>query len=532
MAAEAYTQNQKVLANFIWSFKSQTSAGAGLLEYLENSKAIIVRCERDKHLRDIWWLYVVLPSSVREVFSTEREVIVSYIEFKNVQPRFLKDLTRRARSRMRSELRLDSDIAFVASPHRNILSLAKNPQSGFSVIPLVVPELAGPDSPTLKGLLERWLPVYDRYYVTVPLSKSSDLFGRRDELAELNHALNNGQSAGVFGLRKAGKTSVLNAVKEQREERGAFIVQLDLSKVNSARHFVKLLLEEVYAAAGRLNDGDVNNRDLHCIGADGKASVSSDHQWMSWFDDLNSLVREIGHPLELVIDEIDTIFPGQGSQFTSDELVTFGVVMRQLRGLLQAGMDSGPSAVMLCAGVNPAIFERSITSDGRNNQLYKLVQMYFLSPLSRDETALMVRRIGEKMGVKYGDFHTTLRLFELFGGHPMLTRAACSAISKGRPDAVFPWTVSVADIDRAASARGLGSVREQASEIRQSFASWFPEEAALLRDLWSDDPPLRKQSEDKVRANDRLLLHALAYGVVDVDGVSPRIRVVAEAFTK
>ena len=48
---------------------------------------------------------------------------------------------------------------------------------------------------------------------------------------------------GLFGLRKAGKTSLLNAVAANREELGRAVVKLDLSKVSSGDHFRGRLLD-------------------------------------------------------------------------------------------------------------------------------------------------------------------------------------------------------------------------------------------------------------------------------------------------
>ncbi|OZF52082.1 hypothetical protein CH292_10580 [Rhodococcus sp. 14-2470-1a] len=254
---------------------------------------------------------------------------------------------------------------------------------------------------------------------------------------------------------------------------------------------------------------------------------------MGWLDDVTAVTETVKLPLELIIDEIDTIFPGQSTQFLDHELQDFSVVMRQLRGLLQADDRQQPQAVLLCAGVNPAIFESSTTPDGRNNQLYKLVRLTFLKPLTFDDSSRMVRSLGSKMGVKYGGQETTESLYAYFGGHPMLTRQACSEICKLRPDGSFPWTVSQSEIFRVVSSRDIGSVYQQAKEIATQFTQWFPQEAELLRTLWHSDPEMQKFANEIVNEDNEALLHARAYGLIDPDS-PPRSRIgmITNVFSK
>ncbi len=125
--------------------------------------------------------------------------------------------------------------------------------------------------------------------------------------------------------------------------------------------------------------------------------------------------------------------------------------MTQLRGLIQRRDSVGSSSlVLLCAGVDPAIFERPLLG-GRDNLLYKLVRLQFLTPMERDEMAEMVRSLGKRMGLRVRDHLVIDYLFDQYGGHPLLTRKACSIATRNRPRDEIPWDIPLDAVQEAAA---------------------------------------------------------------------------------
>ena len=65
----------------------------------------------------------------------------------------------------------------------------------------------------------------------------------------------------------------------------------------------------------------------------------------------------------------------------------------------------------MCAGVDPALFEAARIED-RDNLIYKLVRLVWLSPMNREDMADMVRTLGKRMGLRIHD-HQAIDLSSL-----------------------------------------------------------------------------------------------------------------------
>jgi hypothetical protein len=522
----AGTINQQVLASNTERFASGSTHGRAFLTYVERQRLQLTRVEQDEKHPSRWWIYVVFPASIKQMFDTDQEILVMYTEWPQLQPRALDDVA----TFFKEHGRLDQNIVLIAGIDPTVEKYARNPSGrGYSIVPLDLSQLGSPTFPILKHLLAQWLPLFDRYDVTTPVQRGVDFFGRSDDIQGLEYCLGRSQSVGLFGLRKAGKTSLLNAVAATRTEVGRAVVKLDLSKVSSGDHFRGKLLDLTFdCVAARLHWGQAARAKCvsthHMVSHDG-SRVTSDRELLRehWLDDLTALISEAGTRLELFLDEIDTAFPGQGAQFEFDVLNDFYVIFRQLRGLLQSNTESEPGVVMACAGVNPVNFEQSIMSDGRNNQLYRVVQVRYLAPLNEADTSRMIRELGSLMGIKYRDVAVSRKIFELYGGHPLLTRKVCSQLSKLRPEGKFPWSATVNELDEVVSRRGLGSIGAETQEIWKQFSQWFPKESEVLAMLNSSEPDEVAFACAVVEDDSSIVQHAVGYGLLRDDGVSPRI---------
>lgn len=520
------TRNQQVLADNRERFASSSTHGRAFLSYFDRQQVQLTRVEQDENHPSRWWIYVVFPPALKQMFDTDQEILVMYADWPHLQPRALDDVA----TFFKEHGRLDQNVVLVAGIDPTVEKYARNPSGrGYSIVPLDLSQLGSPTFPILKHLLAQWLPLFDRYDVTTPVQRGVDFFGRSDEIQDIEFCLGRSQSVGLFGLRKAGKTSLLNAVAANREELGRAVVKLDLSKVSSGDHFRGRLLDLTFdCVASRLHWGPAARvrcvSTHHMVTHDG-SRVTTDKELLRehWLDDLTALISEAGTKLELFLDEIDTAFPGQGAQFEVDVLNDFYVIFRQLRGLLQSNSALEPGAVMVCAGVNPVNFEQSIMSDGRNNQLYRVVQVRYLAPLNETDTSRMIRELGSLMGIKYRDVAVSRRIFELYGGHPLLTRKACSQLSGLRPEGHFPWSANVKDLDAVVSRRGLGSMAAETQEIWKQFSQWFPTESDVLAMLNSSEPDDVTLARAVVADDSSIVQHAVGYGLLCDDGVSPRI---------
>lgn len=512
------TEKQIELERFKERFQSLTKYGSSLIDYLNRSECNVWRVEQDAVDPRRWWLNIVLPKHVAEMFDAHLEIQVVYAEYNAVEPRLLEIV----QSRISKNARVDNGIFVIASLDDTVNRLFRRRSGEFAAIDLNLNQL-NRETLEIRHKMAEVLTAADHYDYTKPIHSRSGFFGRDSEFQELISAINSGQSVGVFGLRKTGKTSLLNFVASNRRDAKHPVVWVDISGVSSADEFRLKLLTSAWESAVRSSEVDESRVRLRVLNRSGELKVSPEILRLHWLSDIEKISGLFDKRLEVFIDEIDQLAPGRsylGAE--SNELL---IVMTQLRGMIQsASPDTG--MVLVCAGVDPALFEKSTIGSGADNLLYKLVRLMFLAPLSRDEMAEMVRDLGRRMGIRVRDHETIDFLFAEYGGHALLTRKACSLAARGRDRSHIPWHMSLESVVSAAKESGEDTPYGQAAEIIESFGQWFPQEAEFLRNCWSRDPDDREIALEYFREDHQLLGHAALYGITIKDSCNARIRAV------
>lgn len=479
-----HTARQEYLERYKERFRSATNHGAELLNYLERSGCGIWRCEQDQTDLRRWWLNVTLQTNVAEMFDAHLEIQLVYAEYSEVEPRLLELVQRR----ISTSARVDHGLFMIASLDVDVERLLRRRRGEFAAIDLHLGEF-GSDAPDIRHRMSAVLTSVDHYDMTTPVHDPGGFFGRTTEFQQIVSAIERGQSIGVFGLRKTGKTSLLHFVAGRRRDAGRAVVWVDISGLANADDFRVRLLEGAWVAARGLGANEDEMPRLRTLNRNGELKVGIDLMRLHWLRDLEALSRHARGRLEVFIDEIDQLHPDR-SHLGADANDMM-IALTQLRGMIQSA-EPQSGLVLLCAGVDPALFERPLLAAGTDNLLYKLVRLMYLAPLSRDEMAEMVRDLGRRMGVRVRGHEVIDFLFEEYGGHALLTRKACSlAVQERRKDEI-PWHMSLESLEEGARKDVEGSPFRQASEILDSFGEWFPEEANLLRDLWSADSEERE----------------------------------------
>lgn len=515
---EPHTFRQHELEKFKADFRNNTSFGEALLAYLDRSECGVWRCEQDDVDARRWWLNITLPQNVAEMFDAHLEIQMLYAEYEQVEPRLLELIQRR----IASSARVDHGIFMIASLDQSIERLLRRRRGEFAGIDLYLGQL-GPNASDIRHRMGQVLTAVDHYDMTGPVHDESGFFGRAEEFQQIITAIERRQSVGVFGLRKTGKTSLLNLVASNRRAAKRPVIWVDISGLSNADDFRIRLLEAAWRTVDALQLG----RDLphlRTLTRSGLAKGSIDTMRLHWLRDLETLSRHAAVRFEVFIDEIDQIHPDR-SHLGSTEASKMLVAVTQLRGMIQS-TESDAGMVMVCAGVDPALFEQPILSSGSDNLLYKLVRLMYLAPLSRDDMAEMVRDLGRRMGIRVRDHKVIDFLFDEYGGHALLTRKACSLAARHRNKDEIPWHMTLESVQDAAREDGEGTPFQQAGEILASFGQWFPEEAELLRELWSDNADERELGRLLYEEDKRRLSHAGPYGLILNGTTIPRIRAV------
>ena len=522
-AGASRTANQQVLNDFKAQFARSTTHGAELLAYLDRSDCGVWRCESDDRDRRRWWLNITLPERVADMFDAHLEIQLVYAEYERVEPRLLEVIQQRTRV----DARVDPGVFVIASLDGSVSRLARRRRGEFAVIDLALDRL-GTDAPDIRHRMADVLTSVDHFDITSPIKDPSGFFGRQAEFDRIISALERGQSTGIFGLRKTGKTSLLNYVAQRRLEAGRPVVVVDISGLSDADDFRRRVVEGAARTALNLQGSEAPRLPrLKTVTPAGEPRGSSESLRSNWLRDLEAIADFVDDHLEVFIDEIDQAYPPR-SYLGEEEASRLLVALTQLRGMIQ-GADSDSGMVLVCAGTDPALFERPLLRSGADNLLYKLVRLMFLSPMNRDEMAEMVRDLGRRMGVRVRGHEVIDYLYDEYGGHPLLSRKACSLATQDRPRDQVPWHLPLSAVRDAASARGEGTPLQQASEILDSYSEWFPDEADLLRALWSPDDEERELATMLLSEDDSRVAHAAPYGLLRPGTLTSRVRAVERA---
>lgn len=202
----------------------------------------------------------------------------------------------------------------------------------FTIIPFTVAQLqqavqTDSCSTMLKSVLGDYLGETDLYESRWPVSDVLGFFGRKPVIDTIQSILDRGEHVALFGLRKMGKTSLMNY---QQDELPYPMAVLSLQDVpNPSEIFREAVTEWRKALLQRLPGSKIPDLNLTSGGipSDVKAAFRSDTQTL-----LDLLEKhKIAPRLVLCLDEIDEIVPSEGA--SSESITAFRDLMGFLRGV-------------------------------------------------------------------------------------------------------------------------------------------------------------------------------------------------------
>jgi hypothetical protein len=496
------TANQQVLgkakADLLRRFPT---FGRQLVDFLERDESRVVYAK--DWGSDEAALRVLPAPAISNQFDISLEIPVLIANFEHLQPRMLRRFD--TSGDLRGSASADKDIAVLVAADRRAHDLVRD-RKRFAFPVLVIDaerlgagEYTGTD---LRTELSRLLRSVDHFDYSNEITTAADFFGRRDDIEALSRLAIAGQSVGVFGLRRAGKTSLLYRVRAELRDRGVGSIYLQLNALLDADAFrgeVLRGLDELAAEKGHKRPP-----------RDPSVAVSA-REWIYGMDEILDLIDE---QVVIIIDEID-LANEDAAEFEDSEIrqrQELNRVLQQLRGIIQIRNDRSKHRLsFLVAGVAMSVFTKAVRF-GRENQLFGFASARPLKPMTREEMREMVRTLGKRSGLKFNDYRLFDMLFAEYGGHPHLTRRACSAIAEAVHAAgtsVVPYPVTVADLQRSFEASGENSPSAIAYQTFRAFARWYPEEGELVDQLID-----RGQSSDDLNA----LSHAIDFGLCSANG--------------
>jgi hypothetical protein len=446
-------------------------------------------------------------STVKERFGLQSEILTVYSQHAVTDARVLTAIEHVSRRNAEYKQRIDRLVFIVV--HEGDAEITKDlvkKDHDRIIVPIHAEKLRDPARGThfLRSSIARVTGEIDLFGVSSPISHDKHFFGREELVQSLVVRLGHrGENAGLFGLRKTGKTSVLKAISRRSQDLPWLVEYIDCHNpgVHSARWW--MLLKNI---AKRLIGDDLELSAFHA-----QRQYSPISAGLDFGEDVNSISRKKSvERIILLMDEIEYITPSLSGVLGKHWDDDFLPLWQTIRSVHQ---ESDGKLVFLVAGVNPACISEPRIGDSPN-PIFQLAEPQYLEPFSVSSVRDMVRTIGRYSGVKF-DEDVYGWLASKYGGHPYLVRLACSQVWRDADRTSLDALVSISVKDYEAMSEEIKNrLSQPIRDILLSLVWWYPEEYDLLRILASGDHEFVKAH---LADNSGSKLHFARYGILRAD---------------
>ena len=209
----------------------------------------------------------VAPSqAIADQFDISLEIpllIATFAGRNKLEPRTLRYLENSRELRKSSSA--DKDFAIlVAADRRADLYVNDRKRFSYPILTIYIDDLeAGEyDQTSLRTEISKLMRSMNHFDYSNEIRQAADFFGRVDELEALTALANSGQSVGIFGLRRAGKTSLLYRVAETLREKEIESIYAQLNVVDDADGLRESLVESTARLLRRKNGKVPRNSEM------------------------------------------------------------------------------------------------------------------------------------------------------------------------------------------------------------------------------------------------------------------------------
>ena len=464
-----------------------------------------------------WGLFLKPNRSLAELFRLDREVLLWTTTYPRFQARDIENIKSVID---KGGVRLTRNFAILVSKYDPGSKSQTEAESALetTIVHCSIEELARPpgatQEPVLRRLLLNRLYTRDLYDLRVATTRATDFFGRRSTVDDLADEVIRGDSQiGVFGLRKIGKTSLLNRVTDIVTHSGKCIIsKVDLqwtTAVDPRPEYTLWSLGETLYASSRLVR---NVNDLRLFG---QFSTATDAEssglsiWEAFNHDLIATIRSNNRRIVFVIDEIERLFELPDKE-------SFVRLWRFLRGFDQ--QFTGRLRFLL-SGTSPECAERS-SIGGQDNPLYRYLSVRYLGRLSPVDSSELLLALGGPIGLLW-DAPAIDYVYQQTGGHPALLRSIGSTVHSLATPRTEPKLVD-RDAAVAAAKRLLATDPSVLAHITAALEDQYEDEFLMLTMLTSGQVFNFKELAASYPDE---LSHLIGYGLLPNGGESDRISI-------
>jgi hypothetical protein len=379
-------------------------------------------------------LYAKPSKRLSRLLTVENEILILVSAFREQQFRTVAQMRELID---RSEGRLEQTVAILVHCEQYAENKIKKwgRQKGLSILPLYYDEKSFPSGERLESHLVGELFSHDPFDITGPVSDDHQFYGRRTEALDLARKLNAGQIRSYLGIRKIGKTSLLNrCIVEAQKHHAAKCIIIDCSKDNIWKMSAAQLMTAIAESVSTL----VKIQAL-------QTTVTSTKSELSINDAADILLAEINKSNQSVLlffDEVDYITPG--SPTGPHWKLEFNVFWRNLRAVYQDTCRFNHNLGIFVSGVSSKWFMVE-SINGIENAALAFIPEEYLYPMPRGASEQMIKTLARTSGLQFDD-ESAAFVAEYCSGIPYWIRKACSYIHRKVPIANRPYKIALREI--------------------------------------------------------------------------------------
>lgn len=490
--------SNRTLAQKFAALTSAVSWSGWLLTRLEREGWRPTYCS-DEQVGGFFWLHIQTLSTAQHRFELAPELLLLLCR-SHVQQQFLVQV-RVAVAAARG--RVDSSVFVVVDPKPHLHERLQTLHAPGCVV-----GWGKDDKRRLLDAIAAALPTSDPFDVRRPVS-GRDRVGREGMVSGLIRDLPVHPAIGVFGLRKMGKTTVINAAIEKLDpERQGRLTLAAEGRTPAHPWLVCAVDAQMYLDSGMVGlCGAITTAIRSRCGFASPARPGSPIATLRWAIEQ---AMSYSHRVCLVVDEFDWLLAG-GNAYTRDAVTLLAV----LRGMTSTWAER--FRVVFVGRLPDRL--NGATVLGASNPMFNQFRPFWVGPLERREADELLIRLGKRAGLTVGTL-TQGENWRLAVGHPLMSRLYGSAVLRrlqGEIGKVVDQNIPT-DGEAVAASRDLlrgDDARAHFEEIKDLLKEIKPAAISLLQDLALDLTGERWNEAQDVEHEEALLL--VRFGLVERD---------------
>jgi|SRR5690554_5968533 len=452
------------------------------------------------------YLLIKPTRDYQEMFNLEKEVVVVFSPYDRFEPRSL-DVFNHV-YKYYPDLRLENVCCVLISKDKNIKErlqklLQGDPESRV-VIPFSYDEFfQSTNTYFIKNRFRNFFFERDLFAFESPITKDFFFFGRTALIQKIINRHKSNENSGLFGLRKTGKTSVINGISRALKMDGMPSVIIDCQDTGFNQRRWNQALHYIIKEIKRQNN-------IQCLSEDESKYTYSDASG-KFEKDIKRLFKKVdNNPILLIFDEIENISPVTSPNPFWKSDMDFLLFWQTIRSIFQKFIreEEKPIFSFLVVGTNPKAIETPRINDS-DNPIFNKIPFEYIQGFTVPQTTEMISKLGGYMGLDFDDMIYG-KLKDDFGGHPYLMRHVCSIANE------FANKTRPTKIDKLQYEKARKTFTERYSHyfemILEVLVKFYPEEYDMLTYLANDD--MESFNELASFAPD-LISHLKGYNIIE-----------------